>query len=207
MDMRKILLGGLAVAFAASSALAVDVGITGKKLVIVDKLSAAGKAKIAYVAKDTPANKGAESGPISGAIAYASPTLGSSGGAAMPGDGWIVNKATVAKYVNKEAPDGPGAVKVAVVKPGKLLKAVLKDLGDAGNAIDIYQGGAEITPVDVNTQYTVVDDGGVRRHCGEFTGCARKIIGGGTGAKVVCKTAVSGEAVTCPASPSAAFLR
>ena len=67
--MQKIVLGGLAVVFAAGSAMAVDVGITGKKLVIVDKLTAAGKAKIAYVAKDTPANKGADTGAISASIA------------------------------------------------------------------------------------------------------------------------------------------
>jgi hypothetical protein len=207
MDMQKIVLGGLAVVFAAGSAMAVEVGITGKKLVIVDKLTAAGKAKIAYVAKDTPANKGADTGTISASIAYQSPTLGSSGGAAMPSGGFIVNKATVAKYVNKDAPGGAGAVKVAVIKPTKLLKAVLKDLGDAGTKINIYQGGATTNPVDVNTQYTVVDSGGVRKHCGEFTGCARKIIGGGTGAKVVCKTPVPGNTVTCPASPSAAFLK
>jgi hypothetical protein len=192
--------------FAAGSAMAVDVGITGKKLVIVDKLTAAGKAKIAYVAKDTPANKGADTGTISASIAYQSPTLGSTGGAEMPAAGFIVNKATVAKYVNKEAPTG-GAVKVAVIKPTKLLKAVLKDLGDPGTKINIYQGGATTNPVDVNTQYTVSDSGGVRRHCGEFTGCARKIIGGGTGAKVVCKTPVPGGSVSCPASPSSAFIK
>jgi len=203
--MQKFVLAGLAVVVAAGSAMAVDVGITGKKLVIVDKLTAAGKAKIAYVAKDTPADK-AGNGVISGSISYQSPTLGSSGSAEMPSGGWIVNKDTVAKYVNKEAPTG-GAVKVAVVKPTKLLKAVLKDLGDSGSTIDVFQGGAETSPVDVTTQYTVVVDGNVRRHCGEFTGCARKIIGGGTGAKVVCKSATPGGSVTCPASASPAFLK
>jgi hypothetical protein len=206
MDMQKIVLGGLAVVFVAGSALAAQVGITGKKLVIVDKLTAAGKAKLVYVAKDTPANKGAETGTISASFEYQCPTLGSSGGAAMPAGGFIVNKATVAKYVNKPAPTG-GAVKVAVIKPTKLLKAVMKDLGDAGNKIDIYQGGATTESVDVNTQYTVFDSGGVREHCGEFTGCKRKIIGGGTGAKVVCKTPVPGGSVSCPGSPSASFLR
>lgn len=202
--MRKIVLGGLAVMFVTGSVMAADVGITGKKLVIVDKLTAAGKAKIAYVAKDAPANKDGN-GVISGEIAYQSSTLGSSGSASMPAGGWIVNKDTVAKYVNKDAPTG-GAVKVAVVKPTKLLKAVLKDLGDDGTKIDIYQDGSEAGSVDVATQYTVVVDASTRRHCGEFTGCARKIIGGGTGAKVVCKSPVPAGSVTCPASPSAAFL-
>lgn len=187
-----------------------DVGITGKKLVIVDKITAAGKAKIAYVAKDTTADKGDTNDPaqISATLEYQSPTLGASGSAAMPqGSGWLVNKPTVAKYVNKDAPGGAGAVKVAVIKPAKLLKAVLKDLGDAGSKIDIY-GAGDPSPssVDVTTQYTVVDGLTVRRHCGAFTGCARKIIGGGTGAKVVCKNATPGGSVTCPSSPSGAFV-
>jgi len=191
---------------------ATNVGITGKKLVIVDKLTAAGKAKIAYVAKDLPADKGATNDPtqISATLEYQSSTLGASGSASMPqGAGWLVNKSTVAKYVNKDAPAGAGAVKVAVIKPQKLLKAVLKDLGDSGSKIDIF-GAGDAAPgaVDVATQFTVTDGATVRRHCGEFTGCARKIIGGGTGAKVVCKSAVPGGSVTCPAasSPSAAFL-
>jgi hypothetical protein len=187
-----------------------DVGITGKKLIIVDKLTASGKAKVVYVAKDTPADKGTtnNAAQISATLDYQSPTLGASGSATMPqGAGWLVNKPTVAKYVNKSAPGGSGAVKVAVIKPSKLLKAVLKDLGDSGTAIDIFgSGDPSPSSVDMTTQYTVTDGATVRRHCGEFTGCARKIIAGGTGAKVVCKTPTPGVSVTCPSSPSGAFL-
>jgi len=185
-------------------------GITGKKLVIVDKITAAGKAKIVYVAKDLPADKGTTNDPaqISATLDYQSSTLGASGSAAMPqGAGWLVNKPTVAKYVNKDAPGGAGAVKVAVIKPQKLLKAVLKDLGDTGSKIDIYgTGDPAPSAVDVTTQYTVTDGALIRRHCGEFTACARKIIGAGSGAKVVCKNATPGASVTCPGSPSGAFL-
>ena len=187
-----------------------DIGITGKKLIIVDKITAAGKAKVVYVAKDTPADKGTTNDPaqISATLEYQAPALAASGSAAMPqGAGWLVNKETVAKYVNKDAPGGAGAVKVAVVKPGKLLKAVLKDLGDAGSKIDIYgTGDPSPSAVDVTTQYTVVDGATTRRHCGAFTACARKIIAGGSGAKIVCKTATAGGSVTCPSSPSGAFL-
>ena len=187
-----------------------DVGITGKKLIIVDKLTTSGKAKVVYVAKDTPADKGTtnDAAQISATLDYQSPTLGASGSATMPqGADWLVNKATVAKYVNKTAPGGSGAVKVGVIKPGKLLKAVLKDLGDSGSAIDIFgSGDPSPSSVDMTTQYTVVDGATVRRHCGEFTACARKIIAGGTGAKVVCKTPTPGGSVTCPSSPSGAFL-
>jgi hypothetical protein len=188
-----------------------DYGITGRKLIIVDKITASGKAKVVYVAKDTPADKGTTNNAalISATLEYQSPTLGgASGSAAMPqGSGWLVNKATVAKYVNKNAPGGPGAVKVGVIKPTKLLKAVLKDLGDPGTKIDIF-GAGDPSPatVDMTTQYTVTDGATVRRHCGEFTGCTRKIIAGGTGAKVVCKNPTAGGSVTCPSSPSGAFL-
>jgi hypothetical protein len=187
-----------------------DVGITGKKLIILDNLTTAGKAKVVYVAKDLPAGKGTTNDPtqISATLEYESPTLGTSGSAAMPqGSGWLVNKDTVAKYVNKDAPGGAGAVKVAVVKPGKLLKAVLKDLGDSGSAIDIYgTGDPTLSSVDMTTQFTVIDGATTRRHCSEFTGCVRKIIAAGSGAKIVCKTATPGGSVVCPSSPSGAFV-
>jgi hypothetical protein len=187
-----------------------DFGITGKKLIVLDNLTSAGKAKVVYVAKDLPVGKGTgtDASQISATLSYESSTLGTSGSATMPqGAGWLVNKDTVAKYVNKDAPGGAGAVKVAVIKPGKLLKAVLKDLGDAGGEIDIYgTGDPSPSTVDMATQYTVVNGATVRRHCSEFTGCARKIIAGGAGAKVVCKTATAGGSVVCPSSPSGAFL-
>ena len=51
----------------------------------------------------------------------------------MPqGGNWLVNKPTVAKYVNKDAPTG-GGVKVSVLKPMKLIKMVGKSLGDFAN--------------------------------------------------------------------------
>jgi len=171
----------------------VDVGVTGKKLIIIDKLTAAEKAKVVYVAKDTTPTKGAgtDAALISAAFDYEIPVLGAAGSVAMPqGMGWLVNKDTVAKYVNKAAPTG-GAAKVSVIKPGKLLKVVAKDLGDAGTKIDVYQGGAATTPVDAATRYTVTNGGTTVRHCGTFTGCVRKLIGGDTGAKVVCKNAVA----------------
>ena len=71
-----------------------------------------------------------------------------------------------------------------------------KSLGDS--PADILQAGDTRESVDVATQHTVVDAGATRRHCGEFTDCKRKIIGGGSGAKVVRKTAVPGASVACP---------
>lgn len=194
-------------------------GVVGLKLIMIDKYLAANKAKLVFVSKDPTLgaiHKGVSSDPPnltgmaevfqasdpSNVAVFDLPETGSN----QTGT-WLVNKPTVAKYVNKDAPGGAGAVKVAVIKPQKLLKAVLKDLGDAGAKIDIYGAGDPApSSVDVATQFTVTDGAVVRQHCGEFTACARKIIGGGSGAKVVCKTATPGASVTCPSSPSGAFL-
>jgi hypothetical protein len=207
-------MGALTIALGAGAALAADIGVSGKKLIIVDKTTAASRAKVVYVSKDKAAGitKGAGNS-VSSVDAvfdffYANGSAGGAfvvpAGASNGTDGWKVNKPTVAKYVNKPAPAG-GGVKVSVIKPSKILKMVGKSLGDS--PADIYQAGDTTAAVDVSTIYTVVDGGATRRHCGEFTGCKRKIIGGGSGAKVVCKVATPGGSVTCPASPSSAFLK
>jgi cobaltochelatase CobS subunit len=65
----------------------------------------------------------------------------------MPaGSGWLVNKDTVTKYVNKQAPDVGGQVKVTVVKPTKVAKVVAKGLGD-GPVIDLIQGVSRMVTV------------------------------------------------------------
>ena len=75
------------------------------------------------------------------------------------------------------------------------------------------QGSLRDDPIDISTApvgdvhavYTV-NNSGVFRHCGKFTGstCAHKSIAGGTGFKLVCKG--NGSPDTCPASPSGAFV-
>jgi hypothetical protein len=44
-----------AMALGAGFASAADIGVTGKKLIVIDKLVAASKAKVVYVSKDTTA--------------------------------------------------------------------------------------------------------------------------------------------------------
>lgn len=178
------------------------VGVAAKKLIVIDKLTAASKAKVVYVAKDPAVAKGvgANAATISATFDfdYANGSTGGSfvvpAGAFAGSDGWVVNKSTVAKYVNKSAPSGPTGVKVAVIKPAKLLKVIGKSLGDT--PIDIYATGAP-DPAGVNTEYRVVNGPETNRHCTNFPGanCAYKIIAGGTGAKLVCK---SGSPAACP---------
>lgn len=198
--MRKLFVLGLAAAAGmtfAATAQAVDIPITPLKLIIVDKLVASSSAKAVFVAKDADVTKGSgtDASVISSQLDISFDA--ESGSFVNPsGANWLVNKSTVAKYVNKTAPTG-GATKVSVIKPAKLIKNVGKSLGDSPIDISTAPTG------EVHAVYTV-NNGGVFRHCGKFTGCAHKIIAGGTGFKLVCKG--TGADDTCPASPSGAFV-
>jgi hypothetical protein len=103
---------------------AADVPVVPKKLIVVDKLSAASKAKLVYVSKDQAAGitKGAGTDvaqiDVRFDVAYDGASVAGSftlpAGASDGTSGWLVNKHTVAKYVNKDAPGGPTQAKVAV---------------------------------------------------------------------------------------------
>ena len=201
--MRKLFVLGMAVAAGmtfAAQAMAVDIPVTPLKLIIVDKLVASSSAKAVFVVKDAAVTKGpgTDVSTVSSVLEIAyDAEFGAFNNPS--GANWLVNKTTVAKYVNKPAPSG-GATKVSVVKPAKLIKNVGKSLGDT--PIDI-----STPPVgDVHAVYLITNGGGQFRHCGQFTGstCAHKNIAGGTGWKLVCKG--NGSPDTCPTSPSGAFI-
>ncbi|HEX6130263.1 MAG TPA: hypothetical protein VF044_00935, partial [Actinomycetota bacterium] len=181
---------------------AAELPITPRKLVVVDKLASAGKAKLVFVAKAPYVTKGIGTDPadiiVEFNVEYAN---GSAAGAfTLPAGvtnglaGWIVNKPAVAKYVNKEAPLGPTQAKIAVIKPGKVIKIVGRGQGDV--PFDIVAGGDPAG--DVSTSYCVTNGGEINCHCSTFTGCVWKSIGGGLGAKLTCKTGVGDE--TCAAA-------
>ena len=195
----------LGIACVAGPAVADDVGVTGRKLIIIDKLVAAGRAKLVYVSKgDLAIHKGPgaidfKTGPqgIEGSFQVFYTDNGSvSGSFVMPAE-WKINKDTVAKFVNKEAPGGPSEVKVAVVKPEKVAKVVAKGLG----GIDLFAGppsdsGGITTVLRIDNS---VDDS-VHRMCTRFSVAdgstvVLKEIAGGTGRKLVAK---NGVAVACP---------
>lgn len=176
--------------------------VTAKKLVVVDKVTAAGKAKAVFVAKDGGVTKGGSTDPDqisvrfhvvygdgSAAGAFTLPA----GASVNKSPGWVVNKDTVAKYVNKEAPLGPTGAKVAVIKPTKLLKLVGKSLGDT--PLDIL-GAGDPGVGGVQTAYCVTSGPEEDCHCSTFPVCSYKVIAGGTGAKLVCKNAVADPACT-----------
>jgi hypothetical protein len=177
----------------APIAQAVDIPVTPKKLIVVDKLTAASKAKVVYVSKDQAAGitKGTGTDPAQISVQFdmlygneaAAGSFTLPAGASDGTAGWVVNKSTVAKYVNKNAPGGPTEAKVGVVKPGKLLKLVGKGLGDT--PLDVFGAGDPVG--SVFTAYCVDNAGDEFCHCSEFTGCTYKLIAGDTGAKLVCK--------------------
>jgi hypothetical protein len=174
-----------------------DIGVDAKKLIIVDKLVAAGKAKTVFVSKDQTSGitkgVGTNVDGISVTFDFAYTGVGgatagrfeAAQGASNGTDGWLVNKDAVAKYVNKNAPGAPTGAKVAVVKPGKLLKIVGKDLGDV--PIDLQT--ADAPAGDVCAVYTVTNGGETNRHCSVFPNAAVAFqeIAGGTGRKLVAK--------------------
>lgn len=201
--MRKFFGLGMAAALAsfymAAPAMATDISVTPLKLIIVDKIAAAGKAKAVFVVKDTAVDKGTgtDAADISSQLDV-SGTTGPGSFVNASGSNWLVNKDTVAKYVNKDAPAAPGSTKVSVIKPAKLIKNVGKSLGDS--PVDITAAPAG----EVHVVYTIVNGGQTFRHCGKFTSCAWKLIAGDTGEKLVCKG--TGAPDTCPTSPSGAFV-
>jgi cysteine-rich repeat protein len=180
-----------------------SVAVVPRKLIVIDKLASAGQAKVVYVAKDPNVTKGA--GTDAGAVAATFEVAydGVSGGFSVPSGafdgtaGWKTNKTQVAKYVNKDAPNGTTATKVAVVKPGTLLKIVGASLGDA--PIDLFAGGAPSTPV--RTTFAVTNAGEVSRHCSAFDPAdpthvvVYKEIAQGAGRKLVAKR---GAPAACP---------
>jgi hypothetical protein len=185
----RSMLSAVLVVTVTTTVMAADIPVTPTKLIVVDKLSSAGKAKVVFVAKDAGATKGAgaDVDQISVQLDMVYDNGNAAGAFAVParsGNGWVANKDTVAKYVNKFAPAGPTEAKVAVIKPGKLLKLVGKGLGDTD--FDVLGGGDPAGPV--YTAYCVDNAGEENCHCSEFTGCIYRSIAGGTGAKLVCKT-------------------
>jgi Regulator of Chromosome Condensation (RCC1) repeat protein len=166
------------------------VPISGAKLIVVDKVASAGRAKVVFVAKDAVITKGpgTDSAQIDAKMHVAFDAV--DGRFDMPqGANWVANSATVARYVNSAAPTA-GSVKVGVIKTG-LVKTVAKSLGDL--PLDVSQ--APTGPVYVAS--TVVNGSQTLLHCVQFATCMHKTIAAGTGYRLVCKDG-TGDA-TCHA--------
>jgi hypothetical protein len=177
----------------ASPAFGETISVVGTKLIVVDRMATASKAKVVFVSKDPHVQKAIGfANPIDAQLDIAYDAV--SGSLVMAaGLEWIVNESDVAKYVNKEAPVG-GTVKSSTIKRDLLLKVVGAALGD--DPIDISQ--APSGPVWV--AHTLHDGVYTYRHCTQFAGCAHQQIGNGTGYKLVCRGGSLGDP-SCVAAP------
>jgi cysteine-rich repeat protein len=174
--------------------------VAATKLIVVDKV--AGGAKVVFVAKDPAITKGAGTSTSTIGLTldfdYDNGTDPASAGQFVAGTGspnWLVNKASVAKYVNKGAPTG-GGTKVSVIKPGNLVKVVGRNLGDT--PIDVLNQSAKATGVG-NTAVCITNGPDTNCFCSTFAACVWTPIAGGSRAKLVCKTG-TGDA-GCSALP------
>jgi hypothetical protein len=193
----------------ATHAAAADIPVAARKLIVIDKTATTGVSKVVYVAKDAAVTKTADDDAAAISATFNVTYLGALGSAAgqfdVPAglsngtDGWVVDKDTVAKYTNKDAPNGPTGTKVAVIKPAKLLKLVAKTRGDSA-MLDVT--GADAPIAGVFTAFTVTEASGTNVHCSEFPlgSCAYKVIAGGTGRKLSCKDGI-GDAMCTAALP------
>jgi hypothetical protein len=192
-----IVCGYLAV---GSAAWAGTTGITPTKLILMEK---GGKAKAVFLAKDPGVTKGA-----GGDVATVSAQLdvawdATSGTFTLPAAandgtrGWLANDPKVAKYASKSASAAAGdTVKVALVKPGKLIKLVAKGLGD-GPVVDLFDAPTGT----VSACFTITN--GIERHrfgmSWPAASCVYKETDGGAGRQVVCKEGGQPDP-TCAAS-------
>lgn len=173
---------------AAGEARAVDVPITGLKLIILDKI-ADDRGRAVFVSKDPAIVKsdGTDGFAMTARLDVAYD--GVAGSFLMPsGSNWVVSDPTFAKYSNVL---NLGMVQTSVIKEGKLLKVVAKgkDLG------------FDIIPIDISTAptgavyvtHTLVNGEEKTRHCTQFTACLHKTLAGGAGWKLVCRAPSSGD--------------
>ena len=158
-------------------------------------------AKIVYVARDAGISKGAGLDPtqISADLFVRYGNNAAAGAFNVPAgiyngtSGWLANKPTVAKFVNRAAPTaGNTDAKVVVVKPGKLAKLTGKSLGDV--TLDL-EGAGDPGTQGVSTVFRVTNGAETKRHCSHFADCSYKVFGGSAGAKLVCRL---GAAAICP---------
>jgi hypothetical protein len=185
-----------------------NIGVTPKKLIVLDKPSAS-RQKIVFVSKDLTAGitKGTGTNPAQISAQFdvryaddaAAGTVELPAGASNGTDGWKANNANVAKYVNTAAPGGPTSAKVGVIKPSKLLKLTAKALG--APPLDIVGAGAPSG--SVYTAYCVTNGGDHLCHCSELTGCTYTPLPA-SGAKLVCRVGVADPSCQAIAPPAPA---
>jgi hypothetical protein len=201
MNHERSVLGAIATALAVSatavtSAFAADFGIAGDKLLILDEVAKNGKAEVDFIARDANVAKGPSTDPaeIEGTLQIYYEDAPLNDALFRLPSAWLKNEATVAKYVNGAAPAG-GGVKVAIVRPGKLVRVVTRSLGDL-REIEIVS--APPGPNGITVVLTIDDpsDGSTTRLCTNFSAgdITVKNVAGGTGRRLLAR---NGRPVAC----------
>jgi hypothetical protein len=183
--------------------------VSGAKLLMQDKYTATGKAKVVLLLKDATVGSIA-TGPaadppgLSGTLELyqvANPT--NRAVYTLTGAGWTANTGAVAKFANPAAAAGAAGVKKAMLKPDRLIKVLAANLGD-GDAASGDQTAADLdlgalTAADVVRAVITIDnatDSSTQRMCAQFEAPTITSILGGTGTKYLSKT--SSLPATCP---------
>ena len=147
---RRCLIVLAAALLAAVPAWAIDVPIAARKVIVVDRPIDPARSKVIFVAKDAAISKGAgtslEDISVQLTVSYA--TGFQTGVVSIPSgsaNGWRSNTAAAARYTNAAAPDGPSDAKLALIRPGLLLKLVTKGPGEV--PLNALAGGPPPDPV------------------------------------------------------------
>lgn len=183
--------------------------VSGAKLLMQDKYTATGTAKVVLLLKDaTPGSiaKGPAADPpgLTGSLElYQVANPANRAVYALSGAGWTANTGAVAKFANPAAAAGAAGVKKAMLKPDRLIKVLAANLGDGDAASGDQTAGdldlGALTPADVIRAVVTIDnaaDSSTHRMCTQFEAPTITSILGGTGTKYLSKT--SSLPATCP---------
>ncbi len=177
----------------AGDACDIDFGdsLTGKTLVMKDKDGDPSKRKVVYLSKDAgaPLLVGAEAPTQAGAsVTLYSPSTGEKDTFDLPAGGWkgLGNPPGSKGYKYKDKQQANGPCKVAVIKPGKLLKAVCKG-SQIGFSLDEASQGSLGVRVRVGNSAV----------CSVFGGTIKKDIGAAPGKTGIFKAKDAPPATSC----------
>jgi hypothetical protein len=190
----------LAALVGAGPVRAENVGITGRKLIVTDKLEFSNRASVRFLSVDSQVRKGVSqsTATIGATVDIAIEAFNQSpiGGAfSVPQGfsttaGWRLNNASVAKFVNPGAPGGPTQVRTVTVQQNRLIKVAARGLGD----LPLDLGTLWFGPFHVQVRVSVLNASETITHCTVFRSenCLLPFTASGTGRKLQCR---NGEAV------------
>jgi hypothetical protein len=189
--LRSLVAATICFAALNATAFAADIPVAGKRLVVLDRGEV--KKKVVFVVRDDTAGitkgEAVDVNDIS-AILHVSYGTSSTGaifrvpvGAYDGTEGWKVNKAKRAHFVNKTSPAGSTTTASTTIRPNKSIQLKAKALGD-DVVLDIFDAGSPAG--SVFTAYCVDNGGEWNCYCSEFQSCDYRIVAKGTGARLTC---------------------